>query len=186
MKYGFLFAFLALHSMMAAPTPPLAEVETTWPGVKFLITNAQRLDPGHVLLTIRVKADRTITAPLVLASRPAQSIPANASSEDIDSGKYEAMPYTFVGSKLTDEATGKVYNALPTLPDNPFVGPNTALTNLNPGSSFQMAVYFAVPPPLPKNAEGIAPPQKVTFQFPKAAKPLTGFILPPDIVKPAS
>jgi hypothetical protein len=183
MKYSILFAFFALHSVVAAP--PLAEVETSWPGVKLLIINAQRLDPGHVLLTIKVKADRSMAAPQLVASRPALPIPANASAEDIDSGKYEALPYTFVGSKLTDEATGKVFEALPMLPDAPFVGPNIALVNLKPGSSFQMAVYFTAPPPPPKNAEGVVPPQKVAIQFPKAAKPLTGFVLPPDVTKPA-
>lgn len=169
---------------LSASAPPLAEVESTWPGVRFQIMNAQRLDPTHILFTVRVKADRTIGKSFILVDRPEQAVPAGASAADIESGKYEATPFSFVGSKLTDESTGKVYEALPTVPDQPFVGPNTALTSLNPGGSFQMAVYMNVPPPLPKNAEGVTPPQKVTIQFPKAAKPLVGFVLPPDIIQP--
>ncbi len=184
MKYAFLILLVGLGHLWAAP--PLAEVETIWPGVKFQVMNAQRIDPSHVLFTVRVTADRTARASVLVASRPALAIPDGASAEEIDSGKYEAIPFTLVGGKLTDEITGKVYESLSTLPVAPFVGPNSALTNLDPGSAVQMAVYFSVPPPLPKNAEGVTPPQKVTIQFPKAAKPLTGFILPAEVIKPVS
>lgn len=179
-------ALLVIVSSELFAAKPLAEVETVWPGVKFEVMNVMRLDTGHVLLTVRVRADLANKSVTRLVDREEQTPPPNASAEDLESGKYEATAFTLVGTTLTDEATGRTFPSMPDLPATPYVGPNMALMALEPGSGAQMAVYLQAPPPLPPAADGSPTPQKVSILFPKAAKPMTGLLLPAEITNPKS
>lgn len=155
-----------------------AEVPMSWPGVKLQVFDIHRLDETHVLMVIRLKS--TATEPLTIGDPPKDggTRPIKPGKEGLYEADELARPFSLASARLVDEGTKQAFTALPTLPSQPYYGPNAMVTTLSPGGWIQMAVYFNAPPPPPPGPDGTVPPQKVTALFPGAAKPMPGLVLP--------
>ncbi|CAN5383774.1 hypothetical protein BH09VER1_BH09VER1_07230 [soil metagenome] len=171
-----------------AQQPVPGEAETAWPGVKFSIPEILRIDESHVLAVVLVKADASLANPVLIGRAPkaGMDIPANANPKDVMTGKYEPKTFSLAKATMIDAATEKHFAALPSLPFQPFKGPNAMLTTLGPGASLQMAVYFKAPAPFLPGPDGKRAEQKVSVLLPQATKPIEGLILPPEVAQPSS
>lgn len=178
MKSSFLFLLPSVFfaaSLFAGEGP---EVATTWPGVKLQVSDIRRLDDTHVLMVIRLKS--TGAEPVAIGELPKEppSRPSKPSTGGLNDAEELPRPFSLESARLVDETTKQEFTALPSLPSQPFFGPNAMVTTLSPGGWIQMAVHFNAPPPLPPGKDGKRPPQKVTALFPRAAKPMPGLVLP--------
>lgn len=157
----------------------LGEVDSEWPGVKFQVTQIQRIDPGHLLVTVRIVVGPDAANPTFIGiESPAGPIPKNATPQEAASGKYDPTPFSLKTAILYDEGTHQNYTALSELPTKPFLGPNALLTTLRPGNWVQLAVQFPAPPPPTTDAQKTTPEQKATLLFPKAKGPIKHLTLP--------
>ena len=182
-----LFSFLAglgltLSFGFAQESPAeklLGEVDTTLPGIQLVVTDILRVDASHAVVTVRVRGNEKQTGDSRVEEPPlVPNPPANASPQELDDAKYHTQPFSLLSSVLVDEATGTKYKAMPLPMGMPYRGPSQLRSSLEPGSWIQMSVCFAAPPPLPPGQDGKIPDQKITLLLSRAAKPLTGLLLP--------
>lgn len=159
----------------------LAKCESEWPEVTFHLVDFQRLDNSHALAIIQIRTSPQRENVLMLGEDPlgGKVIPDTATPEEIESGKYDPRPFSLRAGTLMDELTGQSYKTVSEAAGR-YHGPDVVLTSLHPGSGIQMAVYFEAPGPLPLNADGHRPEQKVTLQLPKAKIPFKNLVLPPE------
>jgi hypothetical protein len=175
-------AFLLCASpLVAQDAKVLGETASNWPGVVYQVTQIQRVKETHLLVTVRLNVGASAENPTFIGVPPVAGWqnPAELSQKELDSGKYEPTPLSLADTVLVDKTTKTTYRALPTLPADPFVGPNAMMTSLRPGNWLQMAVQFPAPPPPPTDASGKTPVQKVSLQFPNAKLPVKDLTLPP-------
>lgn len=166
-------------SCLAETGTLLGEVDSEWPGVKFQVTQIQRIDAGHLLVTVRLVVGPDAANPTFIGiESPAGAIPKNATPQEAASGKYDPTPFSLKTAILYDEGTHQSYTALPELPSKPFLGPNALLTTLRPGNWVQLAVQFSAPPPPPTDDQKPTPELKATILFPKAKGPIKHLALP--------
>lgn len=170
-------------SLVLAQEPPaeksLGEVETSLPGIMLVVAEIRRVDASHAIAVIRVKGDEKQKGDSPVQEPAAvPNPPANASPEELEDPKYQSQPFSLLSSVLVDEATGTKYKAMALPIGMPFLGPSLLRSTLEPGSWIQMAVCFSAPPPLPPGQDGKIPDQKITLLLSRAAKPLTGLLLP--------
>lgn len=167
------------------PKPPertLGEADSEWPDVKFQVTQIQRINSGHLLVTIRLVVGPDAANPTFIGIEPSGGLkaPKDAPTEELASGKYDPTPFSLQKATLSDEATQQKYTALPGLPAQPFLGPNALMTTLRPGSWIQLAVQFPAPPPPPADAVRAKGEQKATLWLPKAKTPIKHLAIPQD------
>lgn len=172
-------AFLFSLGLLPLRAAELGEVATTLPGLKLAVTEVRRVDDSHAIVVLRMKADDALTDSVQVVEPALAKPPVNATAAELEDPKYNVRPYSLLPSSLVDEASGKRFEARALPFGMPFLGPSMLRSTLEPGSWIQMAVCFDAPPPLPPGPNGIVPGQKVTLHFAKAAKPLSGLILPP-------
>jgi len=176
-----LFAFLGASALAAqGDQQPLGEADSEWPGVKFQVMEIRRVDPGHLLVTVRLAATKEAANPTFIGIEPPSGARAagNRSPEDAAAGKDEPAPFSLREAILFDEATKQKYPALPGLPPQPFLGPNTLLATLRPGGWIQLAVQFPAPPALPRETPGAKEAQRAALLLPKAKAAIKHLPLP--------
>jgi len=172
--------FLCASPLFARDAKVLGETASDWRGVVYQVTQIQRVNGTHLLVTVRLKVGASAKNPTFIGIPPVAGWKnrAELSQEELDSGKYDPTPLSLADAVLVDQATKTTYKALPSLPADPFVGPNAMMTNVHPGDRLQMAVQFPAPPPPPADASGKTPVQKVSLQFPKAKLAIKSLSLP--------
>ena len=155
----------------------LGEVETTWPGIRYQIFRIERMPQDRLLVGVRIVA--TPQAPpsgtLIGVSVP---IPANATREDLLSGRYAPRPLSLASSEMIDEETEQKYRPLPpvTLAGRPLL-PSVTLSSLRPGQAEVLSLQFAVPAVRPSPDQETSK-QTVSFVFPNAKGPITKVPVP--------
>jgi len=176
-------SLLAVAAFAHAADANAVETASTIPDLKLRVQSVKRPDNKHVIFVIQAVADDKARGDVHLETsvRPA---PKNATKEDIASGKYEARGFTLLPAEMIDEATGQKYSSVELPPGLPFLGPSKIRISLEPGSSVQMAICLASPAPLPADASGKPPEQKVTLILPNTLKPIKGLVLPPTVDSP--
>jgi len=177
---GGLIWLVSCASSLADVGKLLGEVDSEWPGVKFQVTQIQRIDSEHLLVTVRLVAGPGAANPTLIGIESSNgAIPQNAPPQEVASGKYDSTPFSLKTAILYDEGTHQKYTALPGLPAKPFFGPNALLTTLRPGNWIQLAVQFPTPPPPPpSDDQKTISEQRVTIVFPKSKGPIRHLILP--------
>lgn len=180
MKPSFFTAFALACSSAFLPlrAAELGEVPIVLPGLKLVVTDVRRVDNENAIVVLRIKADDALADSVRVVEPAAAKPPANATKVELEDPKYKDHPYSLLPSTLVDEASGAKFPAKALPIGLPFLGPSMIRSTLEPGSWIQMAVCFSVPPPLPPGPNGVAPDQKVTLHLAKAAKPLSGVVLP--------
>jgi hypothetical protein len=155
----------------------LGEVETTWPGIRYQIFHIERMPQERLLIAVRIVA--TPQAPpsgtLIGVSVP---IPADATKEDLLSGRYSPRPLSLASSEMIDEETKQKYRPLPpvTLAGRSLI-PSVTLSSLRPGQAEVLSLQFAVPTVRP-SSDSATSKQTVSFVFPNAKGPITKVAVP--------
>jgi len=175
------FLYLLCSFRMVAEEKPLGKAESNWPGVVFQIMRIQRVDGTHLLATVWLSAGASAQNPTFIGIAPEVDVKMykNLPQREMDAPKFHPTPVSLTDAVLIDQTTKEQYKALPTLPTEPFLGPNLVMTTLRPGSWIQMAVQFPAPPPLPAGPDGKVPAQRATIQFSQTKRPITDIVLPP-------
>jgi hypothetical protein len=155
----------------------LGEVLTTWPGIRYQVFLIERMPQDRLLVGVRLVA--TSQAPplgtLIGVSVP---IPANATREDLLSGRYSPRPLSLASSEMIDEATKQKYRPLPPVPlAGRSVPPSVTLSNLRPGQAEVLSLQFPAPPMRFSDDPGKSK-QTVTFVLPSAKGLITNVPVP--------
>jgi|GEM_PF-1395349 len=172
--------FLCASPLVAQDAKVLGETASDWRGVVYQVTQIQRVNGTYLLVTVRLNVGASAKNPTFIGIPPVAGWKnrVGLSQEELDSGQYDPTPLSLADAALVDQTTKTTYKALPTLPADPFVGPNALMTTVRPGDRLQMAVQFPAPPPPPADASGKSPVQKVSLQFPKAKLAIKNLTLP--------
>ena len=151
-----------------------AEVETTWPGVRFQIFRIERI-PNRLVVAVRILATEKAppTGTFLGVKTP---IPSTASPEDVSMGLYDPKPFSLISSVMIDEQSGQRYPVLPSIapPGRKYL-PRTILASLMPGEAELLTIQFAAPPSF---GEGELQKQTASFLFPNAKAPITRVPIP--------
>jgi hypothetical protein len=178
----FLFLICFGANAQSPPSVSLGEVETKWKGVKLNVSQILRLDDRHILVVIRIELDASAQNPTLIGFMP--KVPDGVSTVEASSSKYDPQPFDLTSTTMIDNSTKKVYQAEPSLPASPFLGPNGVIMSCVPNAWIQLAVELNAPPPLPPDASGIIPKQTVSFSFPNAKTAMKDVVLPFQPIKP--
>jgi len=169
----------------SAKSAILGETDTTWHGVKLMITELVRIDSTHALAVVILSAGSSASDFTSIGEFPKTFItPKNVSREELDSGKYSAQPYSLTGAQLFDEGTKQSFQALKELPENPYFAPNSIVKYVRRNQGVLLSVLFNVAPPQPAGSDGKTPPQLVTIRLPRATKAIEHLLLPPPAPAP--
>src|ERR1700722_767638 len=104
-----LFAAFPLHAQTPI-TPLLAEVETTWKGVKLQITQCIRIDATHILVGISVVAGPKATNLVYIGDPPEGGEPPPDAPDSVRLlSKYSPTPFALTAATLIDETTKKEF-----------------------------------------------------------------------------
>lgn len=150
-----------------------------WPGVKYELFRVKRIAGDRLLFGVKIVG--TAQAPkggTVIGIKV--PIPADASQEDIQSGRYDPLPFSIAPAKMIEEKSGKEYASLAPLPTGQQYVPSDIRFRLLPGSTEIVTVQFSAPPP-PVNAAGepVKEKQTVSLLLPDAKGPITNIPVPP-------
>ncbi len=176
-------SFLTLAVSAHAAKAGAKETASTIPDLILRVKDIKRPDEKHVIFVIEAVADVKARDEVRLEAKRLP-IPKDATQEDIDSGVYDPRGFSLLPAEMVDETTGQKYSSVDLPRGAPFLGSSRIKTSLQPGASVQMAICVASPPPLPPDASGKPPEQKVTLTLPNTVKPITGLVLPSVIDSP--
>jgi hypothetical protein len=167
--------------LVAQEVKVLGEAASDWPGVVYQVTQIQRVNGTHLLVTVRLSVGASAENPTFVGVPPATGWKnrADLTPEELGTGRYDPTPLSLAEAVLMDQTTKATYKALPSLPATPFVGPNAVMTTLRPGNWLQMAVQFPSPPPPSPAPDGKVPVQRATILLPQANSPIKDILLPP-------
>jgi hypothetical protein len=174
--FVFTFSIFQARAQSSQGAGAFAEVETTWPGVRFQLFRIERIPLNRLVVAVRIFAtDKAPRSGTFLGTRT--RIPANANREDIGMGLYDPKPFSLAGAVMIDEQSGQKYAVLPSIaPVGKQYLPSATLASLMPGQAEMLTIQFAIPPS-PAGDE----PQKQTasFLFPEAKGPIAKVQIPP-------
>jgi hypothetical protein len=188
MRYLLIFILLLAdfaHLNAEEKSDVLGEGDSNWPGIRYQITDIQRIPPDRLLVVVRILATAQASAAGTLIGFPVQ-IPPNANKYDVAAGYYHPRPLSLASSVMVDDLTQQKFLVLPPVaPHGKKYRPGDVLDSLRPGGRDVLTIQFAVPPPPPPPQAG-QPPVKQTLSFLLTnAKELIRKIAIPPLEKPS-
>lgn len=160
-------------------------IDSTWPGVRYVVYRIERIMDDRLLVTVIVMGTNKVPASgIMLASRPA-SLPDNSPGGGSE-GAFNPRPFSLENTVLIDDQTGERYSHLPPVAPPGHVYPSAlCLSVLHAGETDELSLQFRCPPPLPPGPGGAPPPvHTLSFEFPKAVGLLKNVPLPPPSAPP--
>jgi hypothetical protein len=170
---------LPLFSQQGSEPAAFAQllVPTSWPGVSYQVLDIERIQDNRLLVVLQLVADKKKTSAQGVFIGVKTPIPADASTEDIQAGRYDPKPFSIASSQMVDDQTGEKYPALPAVaPEGKAYPMDYILTKLVPGTTSEyLSLQFAAPTPLPQSEQR---KQTVSFHFSNATAALVKVPVP--------